>query len=177
MRALEVNAEYFGFSLLQLMEMAGYNVAKEIAGRFTSEKKVVIFCGLGGNGGDGFVTTRYLLASGFDVSVFLFGRGREINHESALRNWTILQSLKSKLSIVEVVDSSAIPEVKADVVIDALLGTGTKGKLKAPISKAVETINLLSGFKVAVDVPTGIDSDTGDVLGSGCHSGFDRDFP
>ena len=52
------------------------------------------------------------------------------------------------------------------IVIDALLGTGTKGKLKQPIAKVVDYINTLSGFKIAVDVPTGIDSDTGEVLGT-----------
>jgi hydroxyethylthiazole kinase-like uncharacterized protein yjeF len=56
--------------------------------------------------------------------------------------------------------------VDADVVVDALLGTGTKGKLKPPIQQLVEKINSLNAFKVAVDVPTGIDSDTGEALGT-----------
>ena len=96
----------------------------------------------------------------------LVGRGRDISHEAALKNWVALQSLKTKLSLLEVADSSAIPKVSADIVIDALLGTGTKGKLKPPISQVVDYINSLSGFKIAVDVPTGIDSDTGEVLGN-----------
>ncbi len=166
MRALEVNAEYFGVNLLQLMEMAGYNVAKEISVRFNKNKTVLIFCGLGGNGGDGFVAARHLLSWGFDVSVVLVGRSRDIGHESALKNWNILKSLQSKVPLIEVTDSSVIPDIKADVVVDALLGTGTKGKIKAPISKVVDYINGLSGFKVAVDAPTGIDSDTGESLGS-----------
>ena len=68
--------------------------------------------------------------------------------------------------MLEVTDSSLIPKVNAGIIIDALLGTGTKGKLKPPISKVVDYINSLSGFKIAVDVPTGIDSDTGEVLGA-----------
>jgi hydroxyethylthiazole kinase-like uncharacterized protein yjeF len=166
MRALEVNAQYFGLSLLQLMELAGRNVAQEISSRFSTDKKIAIFCGLGGNGGDGFVVARHLLTAGFGVSVVLVGRGSDISHESALTNYTILQSLQGKIPLIEVTDSSAIPDVKADVIVDALLGTGTKGKLKAPIAQVVDYINALSGFKVAVDVPTGIDSDTGDVLGT-----------
>ncbi len=166
MRALETNAVYFGLDLLQLMEMAGSNIAQEIIKRFPKGKKVAVFCGLGGNGGDGFVAARHLLAAGFEVSVFLVGRGRDINHESALKNYLVLQSLQGKVPVVEITDSSTIPKVEADIVIDALLGTGTKGKLKAPISQIVDAINAMSGFKVAVDVPTGIDSDTGDVLGS-----------
>ena len=59
MRALELNAEYFGVSQLQLMENAGHNIALEIASRFKQDKSVAIFCGLGGNGGDGFVAARH----------------------------------------------------------------------------------------------------------------------
>jgi NAD(P)H-hydrate epimerase len=166
MRALEVNAEYLGISLLQLMELAGHNVAHQVQTRFTKDKKIAIFCGLGGNGGDGFVVARHLLAAGFDVTVVLIGRSRDIAHDAALKNWIILQSLQDNATFFEVTDSSAIPEIKADIIIDALLGTGTKGKIKPPIAQVVDYINGLEAFKVAVDVPTGIDSDTGDVLGS-----------
>ena len=164
MRALETNAEYYGISLLQLMENAGRNVAYEIANRFEPDRKVAIFCGLGGNGGDGFVVARHLLSLGFQVTVFLAGRSRDIFHESARANFAALQFLRS-IEITELSDSSAIPKIDADIIVDALLGTGTKGKLKPPITQLVETINGLSGFKLAVDVPTGIDSDTGETLG------------
>jgi len=166
MRALEVNAEYFGVSLLQLMENAGRNVALEIASRFSREQKIAIFCGLGGNGGDGFVAARHLLSMGFKVSVILAGKGKDITHEAALSNWCALQPLCKKIPIHEVADSSSIPEVDAEIVVDALLGTGTKGKLKPPITQMVEQINALNAFKIAVDVPTGMDSDTGEVLGN-----------
>ena len=166
MRALETNSEYFGISLLQLMENAGCNVAQEITSRFPKGMKIAVFCGLGGNGGDGFVVARHLLAAGYSVTVILVGRGRDINHESALKNYLILQSLQDKIMLIEVTDSSALPKLTADIVIDALLGTGTKGQLKPPISQVVEYINSLKAFKLAVDVPTGIDSDTGEALGT-----------
>ncbi len=166
MRALEVNAEYYGVSLLQLMENAGRNVAQEVITRFQKNKKAAIFCGLGGNGGDGFVAARHLLAAGFEVTVVLVGKGRDISHEAASSNWGILQSLQGKVALLEVTDSSSLPKVNAGIVIDALLGTGTKGKLKPPIAQVVDYINSLNGFKIAVDVPTGIDSDTGEVLGT-----------
>jgi len=165
-RALEVNAQYFGISLLQLMENAGRSVAQETITRFQKNKKAVVFCGLGGNGGDGFVVARHLLAEDFDVTVVLAGRGRDISHEAALSNWGILQSLKGKVSLLEITDSSLIPKVNAGIVIDALLGTGTTGKLKPPVVQVVNYINSLNAFKIAVDVPTGIDSDTGEVLGT-----------
>jgi len=164
MRALELNAEYFGVSQLQLMENAGHNIALEIASRFKPDKSVAIFCGLGGNGGDGFVAARHLSSMGFNVTVILAGKAKEISHRTALENWNALQFLKESVSIHEVDDSSLIPDVTAEIVVDALLGTGTKGKLKPPISQLVEKINALNSFRVAVDVPTGIDSDTGETL-------------
>jgi ADP-dependent NAD(P)H-hydrate dehydratase / NAD(P)H-hydrate epimerase len=165
MRALELNAQYFGISLLQLMENAGRSIAQEIITRFQKNKKAAIFCGLGGNGGDGFVAARHLLNSGFEVTVILVGRARDIGHEAALANWKILESLQGKVALLEVADSASIPKVNAGIIIDALLGTGTEGKLKPPISKVVDYINSLNACRVAVDVPTGIDSDSGEVLG------------
>ena len=166
MRALELNAEYFGISQLQLMENAGRHIALEIASRFKPDKSVAIFCGLGGNGGDGFVAARHLSIMGFKVTVILAGKAKEISHKAALENWRALQFLKENITIHEVYDSALIPNINAEVVVDALLGTGTKGKLKPPIQQLVEKINFSNAFKVAVDVPTGIDSDTGEVLGT-----------
>lgn len=165
MRTLEFNAEYFGVSLLQLMENAGAHVAEEIASRFNAKKKVVVFCALGGNGGDGFVAARHLLSRGFDVSIVLSGRGCEITHSAALENWKALKFLQRSIPVIEVYDSSLIPKVEADIVIDALLGTGSRGKLRPPILQLVGCINSIQAFKVAVDVPTGLDSDSGEVIG------------
>lgn len=167
MRAYETNAEYYGISLLQLMETAGRNVAEEIATRFNPKNtRVAIFCGSGGNGGDGFVAARYLACYGFKVEVIVATRAQNIVHESAKKNWVALQPLKNVMSIKEVKDSTLIPDVKADVVVDALLGIGLTGKLRPPIKQIVEKINSMDAFRVAVDVPTGINSDTGEVLGA-----------
>ena len=166
MRALEMNAEYFGISRLQLMENAGRNVAVEIASRFRpKEAKVAIYCGLGGNGGDGFVAARHLACLGFKVYVILAGRASNITNNEAKRNWEALKSLPKSISIYEVRDSSLIPDVKAEIIVDALLGIGLKGSPRPPILQMVKRINESEGFKVAVDVPTGIDSESGKPLG------------
>src|SRR4030065_2858990 len=91
MRALETNAEYFGISLLQLMENAGRNVAAEIASRSEGGKSVVVFCGLGGNGGDGFVAARHLINQGFQVVLILAGKSTKITDVKAQTNWNWLQ--------------------------------------------------------------------------------------
>jgi NAD(P)H-hydrate epimerase len=101
----------------------------------------------------------------FKVEVILAGRAEEISDKAALENWHALQFMKETTPVIEVYDSTLAPEITADVVIDALLGTGTKGKLRPPILQLVRKINNADAFRVAVDVPTGIDSDTGEVLG------------
>jgi len=167
MRALELNAEYFGVSRLQLMENAGRAVAEEIALRFKPNgTRVAVFCGLGGNGGDGFVAARHLLSMGFQVKVILAGRSSDIVNEEAKANWKSLKSIEPLLSMLyEAPNPSMIPDVEADVVVDALLGFGARGRLRSPILELVQKINSLDAFRVAVDVPTGINADTGEVLG------------
>ena len=166
MRALELNSEYYGVSRLQLMENAGRSVADEIASRFKSnEARVAVFCGSGGNGGDGFVAARHLTCLGFKVDVILAGSSSNIVDNEARRNWLALQTLKNTITLHEVYDSTLIPKVEAEVVVDALLGIGLKGTLRPPILRLVEKINEMKGFCVSVDVPTGINSDSGEVLG------------
>jgi len=166
MRALELNAEYFGVSRLQLMENAGRSVATEIVSRFKSDKtRVAVFCGTGGNGGDGFVAARHLLSYGFKVEVILAGKFIDIVDEAASKNWQALQSLEDIINLHEVYDSALIPDIEAEVAVDALLGIGLKGSLHPPILQLVKKINAMKAFRVAVDIPTGIDSDTGEVLG------------
>ncbi len=166
MRALELNAEYYGISRLQLMENAGRNVAVEIASRFKpSDGKIVVFCGLGGNGGDGFVAARHLSCLGYEVEVILAGRSTDVTNREARKNLQALKSLGKSVSFYEIHDSSLLKKTKASVVADALLGIGLKGALKPPLLQIVQDINKMEAFKVAVDVPTGIHSDSGEALG------------
>ncbi len=166
MHALEMNSEYYGISRLQLMENAGRSVAEEVASRFEpKDTRVAVFCGSGGNGGDGFVAARHLLCLGFKVEVLLAGRSSDIVNGETQKNWLALQSMKNTITLHEVYDSVLIPDVKADVVVDSLLGIGLKGVLRPPILQLVKKINEMKAFHVSVDVPTGINSDTGEILG------------
>jgi NAD(P)H-hydrate epimerase len=165
MRTLELNAEYFGVSRLLLMENAGHEVALEVSSRFKPGRCVVVFCGLGGNGGDGFVAARHLSCMGFKVKVFLAGKSKDILDKAALENWRALRFLADTIPVEEVYDSALVPKTRADVVIDALLGTGATGTLRPPVLQLVGRINEMDAFRVAVDVPTGIDADTGTVSG------------
>jgi len=148
------------------MENAGRAIANRITEQFKSSKtKVAVFCGLGGNGGDGFVAARHLLNQGFSVEILLAGRPADITDREARANWNSLQHLGEHLTIHEVYDSSLVPDIKADVVVDSLLGIGLKGAPRPPIRQLIDKINSMKTFCIAVDVPTGIDSDSGETFG------------
>lgn len=165
-RILDRNSEYLGVSTLQLMENAGRAVSDEVAGRFPLGSKIIVYAGTGRNGGDGMVTARHLASRGHHVTLILVGVAAEMRDEATLKNWRAINAMSETVDIELAQDSSQISSRNCDVVVDALLGTGVRGNLRQPIRAAVETINQMNCFKVAVDVPTGINSDTGDVLGT-----------
>ncbi len=150
MQILDTNCEYFGLSRMLLMENAGRGVAEEITKRF-SKGKVQIFAGSGNNGGDGFVAARHL--KGFEVEIFLLGKPKT---ELAIKNLEICR--KAGMPVKE----SLPDEVDADIIVDAMLGTGVRGRLRDPYATAVRMINESKAFKVAVDVPTGLNPDSGE---------------
>ncbi|MGY5877146.1 MAG: NAD(P)H-hydrate dehydratase, partial [Candidatus Thorarchaeota archaeon] len=131
-----------------------------------SGKHVVILCGPGGNGGDGMVAARHLQESGATVEVYLIGSEESITSPDTMFNWGILKNLReirqSTLKTESAVKScNAI--IEADIVIDAILGFGVKSKLREPVLTAVKIINKSQATKYAVDVPTGVDADTGKI--------------
>ena len=166
MRRLEYNSEYLGVSRLQLMENAGRAVAEEVLNRVEKPSTVAVLCGTGGNGGDGMVAARFLASWGFDVSLYLVGREEAIRLEETRRNWLAVKLMEKSITVRVLRDSSAVEAVgEANVYVDAMLGIGVRTPLRPPILQAVRRLNELQGLKVAVDVPTGINADTGEVLG------------
>lgn len=165
MRILELNSIARGVSLRLLMEAAGKSVADEIARRVspTNGCRVVVLAGRGGNGGDGLVAARYLASIGFKVHVYLAYDPKLIDHMDTRTNYDILRRMDS--IIVSVYNGELLIE-ESDIVIDALLGTGVKGEVKEPIRKMIEQSNRHKAFlKVAVDTPSGLNPDTGEVHG------------
>lgn len=165
-RILDRNSEYLGISTLQLMENAGKAVSDEVAERFPPASSIVVYAGTGRNGGDGMVAARHLASRGYNVTLILVGPPSDIRDEAAYKNWRAINEMTETVKIEVAQDSSQISPRNCDVAIDALLGTGAKGNLRQPILRAVEIMNEMKCFKVAVDLPTGIESDGGDVLGS-----------
>ena len=175
MMTTDYNCEYLGLSRLCLMENAGKSLSDEIATlstfKFSKPVKVIIFTGSGGNGGDGFVAARHLLNRGFEVEVYSLNTLDEIKSDDALTNLEILMNMEpriSRLSVDFIKDSSDLDSLDFDsnseyIVLDCLLGTGIKGKLRAKVRKTVELINEINGLKVAIDVPSGLDPLTGEI--------------
>ena len=171
MRAIEERAERLGVPRLLLMENAGKSVADYIAAKMGAVgKRVVVVAGIGNNGGDGFVAARHLAACGALVRVFLVGSEKDIRTEEASRNWRILKGTKRSIGLTQLSDSF-VNEIRqalseADVMVDAIFGTGIKGELRDPHASVIEMINKSRAFKLAVDVPSGLDPLTGEVCGS-----------
>ena len=176
MMVCDHNCEYLGLSRLCLMENAGKSLSDEVATlstfKFSKPVKIVIFTGSGGNGGDGFVAARHLLNRGFEVDVYSLASPEEIKSIDSLINLEILMNLKpriSRLGLEFIRDSSDLDKIDFGVVdeefivLDCLLGTGIKGKLRSKVRKTVELINEIPGLTVAVDVPSGLDPLTGEI--------------
>ena len=178
MIAIDSNAEELGIPKSSLMENAGKTVADHIIDTL-DPCKIVIFAGTGGNGGDGLVAARHLLNNGYNVELFFIGHPDRIKSPETFQNWTAIQNINSglnslKVKIIE--DSSSLEKVAAPVIVDALLGTGIKGKVREPISSAIDIINNSEGIKIAVDVPSGLDPLTGDVNDKAVEADFTLTF-
>jgi ADP-dependent NAD(P)H-hydrate dehydratase / NAD(P)H-hydrate epimerase len=145
------------------------NAGRCLAQRITQNRdpcRVAIYAGNGGNGGDGFVAARYLLNNGFEVEIFILSDPALIKSDETRLNWEVLERISkgtNSLKIEVIKDSTQLHQNDAEVIVDALLGTGITGNLREPISRAVDIINQSEGFKIAVDVPTGVDPGSGMV--------------
>lgn len=154
--------EEYGMSSLVLMENAGRGVADRLA-MLVGRGPVVICCGKGNNGGDGFVVARHLDARSVDVRVLLWAEPADLAGDAA-SNFRILEKSGIPLRVFGRRHDAA--RLAADLaggqfVVDALLGTGAKGEPRAPLAEVIGALNK-SGLPIfAIDVPSGLDCDTG----------------
>ena len=161
MYQIEEKGHGMGFLKKFMMENAGAASVKRLAERFDlSSKQVLIFAGMGNNGGDGLVMARHLAGYGSTVTVALLGLPENIKTEESQWNWSILQKMRSvKLLSGKTLDLPLQP----DIIVDGILGTGITGTIREPYASAIEFINRTDCFKIAVDVPSGMDPQTGDT--------------
>lgn len=154
-----------------LMENAGRNVAEEILKMLSWPKKakVVIFCGKGNNGGDGFVIARHLYNKGVNVSVYLLTRISNVLADGdASTNLKILLNMNLKVNELLEGDMKEIRKELQDcnIIVDAIFGTGLSGEVREPARSLIMEINETNIPVVSVDIPSGLDCDEGVVLGA-----------
>ena len=147
-----------------LMENAGRNTADEIErflGGAAAGRSIVIVAGAGNNGGDGFVIARHLAMRGATVTTFLVAPAGKVAGDAAV-NLAILRELAHDVrEVCEDLPGLARKLAGADLVVDAVGGTGISGTLRGGLASTVEQINAAARPVVAVDIPTGLDCDSG----------------
>jgi NAD(P)H-hydrate epimerase len=162
MYQIENNGHAMGFLKKFMMENAGAAAVKKLVEKLgdVNSKNILIFVGMGNNGGDGLVMARHLAGYGAKVTVHLLGTPDKIKTEESSWNWSILEKMSSvKLLTSETFDYDFIP----DVIVDGILGTGISGEIREPYASAINFINNANCFKFAVDVPSGLDPQTGET--------------
>lgn len=158
-----ITIEEIGLPGLVLMENASRAVAfqaMEVLGGSVTEKRIVIYCGKGNNGGDGFAAARHLKNVGAEVEVILIGRTGDLKGD-ALVNCQLFEKIGGKITESSVESGIPDPYLQPDLIIDALLGTGFKGEVRDQYAQAIDEINKSFAPVIAVDMPSGVDADTG----------------
>ncbi len=166
-------AEEFGIPLETLMENAGTAVARFCLRQFPATKRVVVLCGKGNNGGDGFVAARVLSQSGLEVRAVLLGQADEVKGEAA----TALGRLKAEAPAVRLCEwneggaegklADALND--ADLILDAVVGTGFKPPLRGLAAAVRELVEKAAAPVVAVDLPSGWDADSLEQRADGAY--------
>jgi len=157
-------AEHFGVPLATLMENAGMAVARFCLRRYPAAERVLVLCGKGNNGGDGFVVARVLAEAGVDVAVLLLGREDEVKGEAAAAI-ARLRAQAPAVAISPVTDEAALAAASgaiasAELLIDAVVGTGFKPPLRGLATALRQTVAQCKTPVVAVDLPSGWDADS-----------------
>ncbi|GMR01550.1 MAG: bifunctional ADP-dependent NAD(P)H-hydrate dehydratase/NAD(P)H-hydrate epimerase [Gammaproteobacteria bacterium] len=153
----------FGIPAYELMKRAGEAVFNVVTSRYPQHKKILVLCGAGNNAGDGYVVARLARRAGFDVRVI------SLIDPAALKNEALL-AYQDWLSVDE--NTTAVISLlgEADIIIDALLGTGLKREVSAEWANWITAVNKSAKPVIAVDVPSGLIADTGVIAGSAIHA-------
>ena len=170
MMQIEENGHQMGFLRKFMMENAGAAAAKRLVEKFgdVKSKNVLVFAGLGNNGGDGLVIARHLAGYGVSVTVFLLGEPSNIRSEECSWNWNLLEKMKS-VKLLTGGNLEHLNNLEFDIIIDGILvtgisGTGISGEIREPHASAITFTNKSHKLGVvAVDIPSGLNPDTGET--------------
>ncbi|MCE2614265.1 MAG: NAD(P)H-hydrate epimerase [Nitrosopumilus sp. (ex Thoosa mismalolli)] len=159
---IENKGHDMGFLKKFMMENAGAAAVRRLIEKYgdVSSKKILIFVGMGNNGGDGLVMARHLAGYDANVTVKLLGSIDKIKTEESNWNWSILEKMPS---VTLLTGDEITFDFTPDIIIDGILGTGISGEIREPYASAINYINQANCFKFAVDVPSGLDPQTGET--------------
>ncbi len=173
MRAIDQKAiEEIGMPGIVLMENAGKVVFDEVMKMKDRFDRVIILCGPGNNGGDGFVIARHLHNVKVPVRVFIIGKSSHIEGD-ALSNLNILKKLS--IQIDEIFDGGGFVKLEKSIrqgalIVDAILGTGITKQVHGIFSEVIDLVNEMADYILSVDIPSGIDADSGKILGTAINA-------
>ncbi|HSL90105.1 MAG TPA: NAD(P)H-hydrate epimerase, partial [Ignavibacteriaceae bacterium] len=126
--------------------------------------KIGIVCGKGNNGGDGYAVARHLSNLGHKIKVITFGSEKDMSDDCKI-NYNILNNLASSRQHISIKKYKSFKDLKflsdSNIIVDAILGTGVTGDLKSPLSDTIKYLNSLPAIRLAIDIPTGLNADTG----------------
>lgn len=141
-----------------LMENAGIHVYKKIKKKFNKDSKIAVLAGPGNNGGDGFVTARHLISSGYNVDIF-YTYDDNMYKDAAKTNLNILKAMGANLySFSDVTDFTSY-----NIIVDALFGIGLKRSIKGIYENIINLANISGAYIISVDIPSGLYADSGFV--------------
>lgn len=176
--------EDFGIPSIILMENAGRGMAEFLLAHHI-HGKMVIFCGKGNNGGDGLVIARHLYNHNLTAQILLFADPGDLKGDAKI-NFDIAAKMALPITVVNDQNLQAVITehlINADWIMDALLGTGLQGKVTPFYNKVIQAISNSHAKIIAVDIPSGLDCDTGKPLGAAVKadytltiSGFKKGF-
>lgn len=162
MRDIERRADEAGLSYYQMMENAGAGAAEFIARHHSvNGTRALILCGRGNNGGDGFVVARKLEEMGAKVMLALVEG--EPKTADAIENYSLCQEMAIRIYGAEEIDEALSQVRRAEIIVDGIFGTGFHGILSDNVRKITENINISIASVYSLDIPSGVNGDTGEA--------------
>ncbi len=160
-----IMVEEIGISILMMMENASRNIAvfsRTMLGGNVKNKKILILCGKGNNGGDGLGAARHLINFGATPILFLATKPEALGNDSIIQ-YNILKNTQASIYTYDTPDKELLKDLlcHADLIIDALLGYSLKGNPRPPIDTMIEDANQSGMPILSVDIPSGLDGNTG----------------
>ena len=159
-----------GMPGIVLMEHAARGLCDVLQTRFASATKIIILCGPGNNGGDGFALARQLASHGLNPEIFLVAANKSLSQDAAW-NCTTWQKTGGRVSNVnsddelETLASRLTAQTSDSLIVDCLLGTGVRGAARPPYDRLIAAINNSQARVLSADLPSGFDCETGIVAG------------